>query len=111
MRKFSLLVVALLFATSLLNAAGMMYVPAATSESAAVVPSKQSVEKFLSLTPAKIQEVTGKKMTLKEKIAFKLAQAKMKKHMKKGGGSDIPKGVYILLAFFWSCLDCNGYNG
>ncbi len=100
MRKFSLLVVALLFATSLLNAAGMMYVPAATSENAAVVPSKQSVEKFLSLTPAKVQEMTGKKMTLKEKIAFKLAQSKVKKQMKKGGGSDIPKGVYILLAFF-----------
>lgn len=108
MRKFSLLVVALLFATSLLNAAGMVYVPAATSENAAVVPSsKQSVEKFLSLTPAKIQEMTGKKMTLKEKIAFKLVQAKVKKQVKKGGSAEIPQVLYVILAilgFAWIAM-------
>jgi len=100
MRKFSLLVVALLFATSLLKAAGMIYVPTAAPENASVTPSLQNAKNFLSLTPAKVQEMTGKKMTLKEKIAFKLVQAKVKKQVKKGGSADIPQVLYVVLALF-----------
>lgn len=46
--------------------------------------SKLDVQTFLSLTPVKYKEITGKKMTLKEKISLKLAQRHVKKQLKKG---------------------------
>ncbi len=101
MRKFALLLVAAVFSISL--QAGMLYVPAhmAASKHVAVKGLEQmDVQNVLSLTPSKVQEMTGKKMTLKEKIALKFTQAKLKKEFKKSGNGSIPKGVYILLAFF-----------
>jgi uncharacterized membrane protein YqaE (UPF0057 family) len=101
MRKFALLLVAAVFSISL--QAGMLYVPAhmAASKHVAVKGLEQiDVQNVLSLTPSKVQEMTGKKMSLKEKIALKFTQAKLKKEFKKGGSGSIPKGVYILLAFF-----------
>lgn len=41
--------------------------------------SKISAKEFLKLTPAKYQQMTGKKMTLKEKIQLKMVQMKVKK--------------------------------
>lgn len=46
--------------------------------------SRMGVQAFLSLTPAKVKEMTGKKMKLKERIVLKLAQKQVKKEMKKG---------------------------
>ncbi len=37
-----------------------------------------SLEEIASLTPKKFQEITGKKLTLKETIAFKMAQKQLK---------------------------------
>ncbi|MBX9781956.1 MAG: YqaE/Pmp3 family membrane protein [Chitinophagaceae bacterium] len=55
---------------------------------------------FLSLTPKKVEEMTGRKMSFKERIGLKLAQSKMKRQLKKGSAGSVPKGVYILLAIF-----------
>jgi uncharacterized membrane protein YqaE (UPF0057 family) len=57
---------------------------------------KMSLEKFLTLTPAKYKEMTGKKLGLKKSLELKAAQKYVKKKM--AGGADISKGVYILLA-------------
>ena len=46
------------------------------------------MDAFLSLTPAKIQEMTGKKMTFGQKIALKMAQKKLSKQLKKGKSID-----------------------
>ena len=43
-----------------------------------------SAKQFLSLTPKKYQEMTGKKLTLVQKLQFKLLQHKIKKMVKKG---------------------------
>ncbi|MFY7880278.1 MAG: YqaE/Pmp3 family membrane protein [Lacibacter sp.] len=106
MRKFALLLVAAVFSISL--QAGMLYVPAhmAASKHVAVKGLEQiDVQNVLSLTPSKVQEMTGKKMSLKEKIALKFTQAKLKKEFKKGGSGSIPKGLYIVLAIFgWAWL-------
>lgn len=58
---------------------------------------KMGVEEFLSLTPKKYKEKTGKKLGLKNTVKLKAAQKVFRKKMKKGD-SDISKGVYILLA-------------
>ncbi|MDO8368636.1 MAG: YqaE/Pmp3 family membrane protein [Saprospiraceae bacterium] len=60
------------------------------------------------LTISKVEELTGKKMSFKEKVAFKIAKMKMKKLQKKvtvsmesSNGFTAPgidKGIYILLA-------------
>ncbi len=62
------------------------------------------MDDFLNLSPKKYKEMTGKKMTFKEKIKLKAAQKfvkrQMKKQARKGNASDISEGLYIVLAIF-----------
>lgn len=51
--------------------------------------SLQSVQQFLSLTPKKYAELTGKKMTLSQKISLKFTQYKIKRMVKKGKTVDL----------------------
>ncbi len=63
-----------------------------------------------TLTIHQAEELAGRKLTLKEKIGFKVAKMKMKKMQKKAtvsmeAGKSAPdsgldKGMYILVAFF-----------
>lgn len=59
-----------------------------------------NLEGFIKLTPAEYQKLTGQKLSLKEKFQLKAAQAMLKKQLKKADNSNIPKGLYIVLAFF-----------
>jgi uncharacterized membrane protein YqaE (UPF0057 family) len=62
-----------------------------------------SVDDLLNLTPRKYRELTGQKLSLKETIALKVAQKKIKKELRKGEKrEDIPvsKGLFIVLAIF-----------
>jgi uncharacterized membrane protein YqaE (UPF0057 family) len=64
--------------------------------------AEMGLANFLSLTPKKYKEMTGKRMTLKQTIQLKAAQKIVKKQMK--GDPDIPKGLYIvgaILGFTW----------
>lgn len=59
----------------------------------------ESKEEFLALTPAKIKESTGKKLTFKEKVVLKTTQ----KHLKKSNNAvegDKSHVAAILLSFF-----------
>jgi len=56
-----------------------------------------TLEEFLSLTPAKYKEMTGKRLGLKKSIELKIAQKFLKKQMKKNA-ADISQGLYIVLA-------------
>jgi hypothetical protein len=56
------------------------------------------LQKFTEITPKQYKEITGEKLGLKKTVALKMAQHKVKKAMKDGGGID--KGVYIILAIF-----------
>lgn len=65
------------------------------------------VEDFLTLTPKKYKELTGKKLGLKGIIALKMAKKAVKKKMTavEGDSIDIPKGLYIVGAIFgWAWL-------
>jgi len=64
--------------------------------------STETVEAFLDLTPKKIKEKTGKRLKLKEVIALKAAQKRIKKAYAKGqeGGSPKSQLVALLLAIF-----------
>jgi hypothetical protein len=63
---------------------------------------QMGMDQFLSLTPAKYKEVTGKRLGLKNSLALKAAQAKVKHEIQKGkspaSGGDLPQELYILLA-------------
>ena len=69
-----------------------------------------STQDLSKLTISQAEELAGRKLTLKEKIGFKIAKMKMKKiekkaneAMKAGNGLAAPgieKGVYIILAIF-----------
>jgi hypothetical protein len=47
------------------------------------------VQQFLSLTPKKYYELTGKKLKLSQKVSLKLAQWKIKKMIRKGKTVDL----------------------
>ncbi|MFN5135301.1 MAG: hypothetical protein ACK5DG_08280 [Chitinophagaceae bacterium] len=89
MKKILTLLVAVLFTLSAVNA-GMIVVPAVNepvkkeATTPADVLSKMDPKAFLALTPAKIQEMTGKKMSLKQKLGLKLVQRDIKRQLKKG---------------------------
>ena len=46
--------------------------------------SMMSAKEFLTLTPQKFQELTGKKMNLVQKVEFKMVQHRVKKMVKRG---------------------------
>lgn len=56
-----------------------------------------SVGDFLELTPKSIQEKTGHKLSVKETLALKAAQKKMKKAMKAADGSGPDEDDKILI--------------
>ena len=61
------------------------------------------LDQFLSLTPKKYKEMTGKRMTIKQTVTLKAAQKIVKKHMKKD--PDISKGLFVVLAILgWAWL-------
>ena len=66
-----------------------------------------TIEEFVKLTPSQIRKQTGKKLSLKETIALKMLQKKLKKEIKKGTA---PKGgpkkqlVAFLLCWFLGFL-------
>lgn len=59
--------------------------------------AQMAIDEFLSLTPKKYREMTGKHLGLKKTLELKAAQKVLKKKLKKDG-ADISKGVYVLLA-------------
>lgn len=94
MRKIIIVLLAAVFSVS--SYAGIIYVPSNASDNAKA-GVETTIEKvkatnmdaFLALTPAKIQEMTGKKMTFAQKIALKMAQKKLSKQLKKGKSIDV----------------------
>lgn len=100
MRKIIIAFLALLF--SVTSNAGIIYVPANASDNAkagieaTIAKVKSSnMDAFLSLTPEKLKEMTGKKMNFAQKLALKMAQKKARR-----AGGEISKGLYIVLAIF-----------
>ena len=94
MRRIAILLMAVAF--SLSTKAGIIYVPSNSTDNvkAGNTAKKETVKKidaqtFLSLTPAKVQEMTGKKMNLSQKIALKIAQKSVKRQLKKANSIDI----------------------
>lgn len=65
-----------------------------------------NLDEFVTLTPKKYKEMTGKKLSLKETIVLKLAQKKIKKQIRKAnngqkeGDEEFPKGLFIVCAIF-----------
>lgn len=63
-----------------------------------------NLDDFVSLTPKKYKEMTGKKLSLKEVLVMKLAQKKIKKQIRQSrkGNQDnedqFPKGLFIACA-------------
>ncbi len=94
MRKIIITLLATVFTVS--SNAGIIYVPANASDNAkagieATIEKVKTtnMDAFLALTPAKVQEMTGKKMTFGQKIALKMVQKKFSKQLKKGKSIDI----------------------
>lgn len=89
MRKITILLLAVAFAFS--SNAGIIYVPSNSTDNAKTgtlstvdVLSQLDAKSFLALTPAKVAEMTGRKMTLNQKVNLKLTQRLVKKQLKKG---------------------------
>jgi uncharacterized membrane protein YqaE (UPF0057 family) len=62
-----------------------------------------NMEAFLKMTPKEFKKMTGRQLTFKETLKLKAAQKLLKKSS--GGDSQVPKGLYIVLALFgWAWL-------
>lgn len=62
------------------------------------------VKTFLLLTPAKVQELTGRKMNFGQKISLKMAQMEIKKQVRKGKTvnlKELGKKVEGGISFLW----------
>ena len=72
-----------------------------------------NLEAFLEMTPSKFEELTGKKLGLKETVKMKFAQKKVAKLVAKKPA--VESGVYVLLAilgFGWIAMGLNDdWNG
>jgi len=109
MRTISTLLVSVFL--SLSTNAGMIYVPANSTDnakagktSAANMLGQLDAKTFLSLTPAKVQEMTGTKMTLGQKVSLKMTQLEVKKQLKKGKAvnmADMGKKAEGGINFLW----------
>jgi uncharacterized membrane protein YqaE (UPF0057 family) len=56
------------------------------------------LDQILNMTPGQYQELIGQRLTLTEKIQFRVWQHSVKKQMQRGGS--IPQVLYIVLAIF-----------
>lgn len=110
LKKLPLSILALLFMATSLSAA-VVAPPAAVDRAAKEaffpVDAEITPEDFLALTPRKIREATGKKLSLKQVVGLKIAQKQMKKQIKrankghkKAGDEVVPKGLFIVCAIF-----------
>jgi len=121
MKKFNTLLLFLFFIISISFAAATPHAPKAR-ESFPIenkyLENSNSLEEFLTLTPKKIKEQTGEKLSLKEIVALKTAQRKVKKMQandgsgERGGKSQL---VALILAIILGALGIHrfylGYVG
>jgi hypothetical protein len=91
MKNFLLAFSCIFFSSTVVNA-GLIYVPVSTENSKKEFVTfydaiqKMDAKTFLSLRPLKVKEITGKRMSIKEKVVLKLAQREVKKKIKKDKG-------------------------
>ena len=93
---FALLCINLHAASSASNTADKPVSSLLEMEAMPLDMSQMSHDDFMSMTPKKYKEMTGKRMGVKQALKLKMAQ----KMAKKSSGGDIPKGLYIVLAIF-----------
>jgi len=80
--RISLMAFALMifnFSSSALTVPSTEPVPPKSENTVAAPFAGMTVDDFLSLTPKKYKELTGKKLSLTQKISLKLAQKKVRK--------------------------------
>jgi hypothetical protein len=110
MRKYSLLLLSLFF-FSVIKSYATAIVPVGfqslmESKSEFSIPKNkvETIEQFLKLTPKQIEKITGKKLSLKQVVALKIAQKKLRHQMSRPSeGQKFSKGVWILLAILGWC--------
>jgi|SRR5688572_5852690 hypothetical protein len=89
--RISLMAFALMifnFSSSALTVPSTEPVPPKSENTVAAPFAGMTVDDFLSLTPKKYKELTGKKLSLTQKISLKLAQKKVRKALKNNESID-----------------------
>lgn len=94
MKRITLILLVSLFALNSIQAE-MLYVPSVVTGSAthnkvsADAYAALDAKTFLSLTPAKVKALTGKRMSFSEKVSLKVTQWDVKRQLKKGKEVDM----------------------
>lgn len=101
--RLMLSVLCIFMYASVANAAFVTSLATVSNENAKANSDNQfksftDLNSFLSLSPKSYKELTGKKLSLKEKLSLKMAQKMMKKQSRKAEGGDLPQWAYILFA-------------
>lgn len=107
MKKITILLFAVM--VGLFANAGIITVPVHGTDNekagTVVIPKVNNsfdMNAFIALTPAKVEQMTGKKMGFKEKLALKMAQKHVKNKMQKGKKIDF-KDKNQMLRYWLIC--------
>ncbi len=100
MRKFPLLIFALIIFTSFSISTNSSIDP--VNDPAAKVA--MSIDKVASMKMKEAEKILGRKFTLKEKIAFKIAQHKIKKEATKEKGKPSKGQTAFILSLIGLCI-------
>lgn len=103
--KLLLSVLLLFMCASVVNAAFVTKLAVVSNESTqskneTSFTSFADLNSFLSMSPKAYKELTGKKLSLKEKLSLKITQKMLKKQSQKAEGGTLPQWAYIVLAIF-----------
>jgi len=70
-----------------------------------------TVQEFLLLTPKKYQEITGRRMTFKQKISFSILKAKLKKQLPDEKVEGKKSNLGLVIIDFWRlCFRSGSYS-
>jgi hypothetical protein len=103
MKRISALILLTFFNLSFSYAAGLVANPVIETSLVSINGKPQmDLKFFFSLTPRKIEQMTGKRMKLKERITLKITQYLLKREMKRNKAIDINdrKGMLRLFLIF-----------
>ncbi len=84
MKRITMLALVMALTLPLTQSFGVAVVTPQENEPAVAESAQVSVEDFLNMTPKQFEAQSGQKMSFVQKVAFKMAQNKVKKQVAKG---------------------------
>ena len=97
MRKYYLLILVLFVFSSFTTQSNATVQPGSLTSTVSTLPKDHALERIAKMKIKEAEKILGRKFTLKEKIAFKIAQLKLRKGLKAKEENDSSKGQTAMI--------------